>query len=213
MLSDRTRLHIALQKSGRLSDYSRELLRDAGFRIQSGKNSLTARVENFPAELMFVRDDDIPTFVSDGVCEFGIVGQNVLEEFSAERTDLGYEVLAELGFGLDLTECAATGARDDLAFVSPKTGRAVCRAAGLPWADKMLSLPPFLAAGAVEAADGESLAAAFRLTGFFLHRHVYEPRGIEIAAARDGFIQAALKALNAASPEAPRERPTIAAKR
>ena len=99
MLSDRTRLHIALQKSGRLSDYSRELLRDAGFRIQSGKNSLTARVENFPAELMFVRDDDIPTFVSDGVCEFGIVGQNVLEEFAADCEEPGFEILAELGFG------------------------------------------------------------------------------------------------------------------
>ena len=99
MLSDRSRLHIALQKSGRLSDSSRELLRDAGFRIQSGKNSLTARVENFPAELMFVRDDDIPTFVSDGVCEFGIVGQNVLEEFAADCDEPGFEVLAELGFG------------------------------------------------------------------------------------------------------------------
>jgi ATP phosphoribosyltransferase len=99
MLSDRTRLHIALQKSGRLSDMSRELLRDAGFRIQSGKNSLTARIENFPAELMFVRDDDIPTFVSDGVCEFGIVGQNVLEEFALAKDERGYDVLAELGFG------------------------------------------------------------------------------------------------------------------
>jgi len=99
MLSDRSRLHIALQKSGRLSEASRELLRDAGFRIQSGKNSLTARVENFPAELMFVRDDDIPTFVSDGVCECGIVGQNVLEEFAAGQAELGYEVIAELGFG------------------------------------------------------------------------------------------------------------------
>ena len=68
MIADRSRLHIALQKSGRLADASRDLLRDAGLRIQSGKNSLTARVENFPAELMFVRDDDIPTFVSDGVC-------------------------------------------------------------------------------------------------------------------------------------------------
>ena len=99
MLADRTRLHIALQKSGRLSDYSRELLKDSGFRIQSGKNSLTARVENFPAELMFVRDDDIPTFVADGVCEFGIVGQNVIEEFAAGRADAGFDVLAELGFG------------------------------------------------------------------------------------------------------------------
>src|SRR6478609_5249968 len=79
MLTDRTRLHIAIQ--------------------QSGKNSLTARVENFPAELMFVRDDDIPTFVSDGACEFGIVGQNVLDEFALGQSEPGYEVLAELGFG------------------------------------------------------------------------------------------------------------------
>ena len=112
MLSDRTRLHIALQKSGRLSDASRELLRDAGLRIQSGKNSLTARVENFPAELMFVRDDDIPTFVSDGVCEFGIVGQNVLEEFASTRVEPGYDVLAELGFGRCSLRIAAPESTD-----------------------------------------------------------------------------------------------------
>jgi ATP phosphoribosyltransferase len=99
MLADRTRLHIALQKSGRLADQSRELLKDAGLRIQNGKNSLTARVENFAAELMFVRDDDIPTFVSDGVCEFGIVGQNVIEEFALGQSERGFEILAELGFG------------------------------------------------------------------------------------------------------------------
>lgn len=118
MLSDRTRLHIALQKSGRLADSSRELLRDAGLRIQSGKNSLTARVENFPAELMFVRDDDIPTFVSDGVCEFGIVGQNVLEEFAADRSEPGYEVLAELGFGRCSLKIAAP---ENAAYSGPKS--------------------------------------------------------------------------------------------
>ena len=99
MLADRTRLHIALQKSGRLADSSRDLLRDAGLRIEGGKNSLTARVGNFAAELMFVRDDDIPTFVSDGVCEFGIVGQNVLQEFALGSPATSCEVLAELGFG------------------------------------------------------------------------------------------------------------------
>jgi ATP phosphoribosyltransferase len=99
MLADRTRLHIALQKSGRLADSSRDLLRDAGLRIEGGKNSLTARVGNFAAELMFVRDDDIPTFVSDGVCEFGIVGQNVLQEFALGSPAMSCEVLAELGFG------------------------------------------------------------------------------------------------------------------
>ena len=99
MSVDRSRLHIALQRSGRLSDASKELLRDAGLRIESGKNSLTARAGNFPADLMFVRDDDIPTFVSDGACEFGIVGQNVLEEFALGQSQPGFECLAELGFG------------------------------------------------------------------------------------------------------------------
>ena len=93
------RLHLAIQKSGRLSDYSRNLLRDAGLRLQQGKNDLAARVENFPVDLMFVRDDDIPTFVSDGVCEFGVVGRNVLEEFALGEDELRFDMVAPLGFG------------------------------------------------------------------------------------------------------------------
>jgi len=107
MLVDDTRLHIAIQKSGRLSDQSRGLLRDAGLRIQNGKNELTARVENFPADLMFVRDDDIPTFVSDGVCEYGIVGENVLQEFALGESEPRFEVLASLGFGRCTLKLAA----------------------------------------------------------------------------------------------------------
>ena len=99
MLVDSGRLHIALQKSGRLSSYSRDLLRDAGLRIQNGKNDLTARVDNFPLDLMFVRDDDIPVFVSDGVCEFGVVGRNVLEEFTLGETEPQLDIVAGLGFG------------------------------------------------------------------------------------------------------------------
>lgn len=99
MLVDATRLHIAIQKSGRLSELSRALLRDAGLRVQNGKNELTARVENYAADLMFVRDDDIPTFVADGVCELGIVGGNVLREFELGEQDARCEVIAELGFG------------------------------------------------------------------------------------------------------------------
>lgn len=99
MTFDTGRLHLAIQKSGRLSDYSRDLLRDAGLRIQHGKNNLTARVENFPIDLMFVRDDDIPTFVSDGVCEFGMVGRNVLDEYALGQTEPRFEIVAPLGFG------------------------------------------------------------------------------------------------------------------
>jgi DNA repair protein RecO (recombination protein O) len=109
-------------------------------------------------------------------------------------------VLNDLGFGLDLTECVATGSRENLAYVSPKSGCAVSMEAGAPYADRMLALPAFLTEGKGDerppAADRESMVAAFRLTQFFLHRHVYEPRGITASDARDGFVQAALKALS-----------------
>jgi len=106
-------------------------------------------------------------------------------------------VLEELGFGLDLSECAATGARADLTYVSPKSGRAVSRQAGAPYHDRMLPLPEFLqrGKGLRAAADAIAVAQAFRLTGFFFARHVYEPRGIPMPVAREAFIVAALKAL------------------
>jgi ATP phosphoribosyltransferase len=107
MFVDAARLHIAVQKSGRLSELSRNLLRDAGFRVQNGKNDLTARVENFPADLMFVRDDDIPTFVADGVCELGIVGGNVLREFELGEAEQRCDVVAKLGFGRCTLKLAA----------------------------------------------------------------------------------------------------------
>jgi DNA repair protein RecO (recombination protein O) len=125
-----------------------------------------------------------------------VILENLHEPSDAGELFVRFElaVLNDLGFGLDLTECAATGTRDDLVYVSPKSGRAVSRGAGAAWAGKMLALPSFLAPGSA-AADYDSLADAFRLTGYFLHRHVYEPRGIDVGASRDGFVQAALKAL------------------
>ena len=100
MSPDRSRLHIAIQKSGRLSELSRQLLKDSGLRLsEGGKNHLTARAENFPLDLMFVRDDDIPTFVADGVCELGIVGQNVLAEYVLGLPEQRIEEVARLGFG------------------------------------------------------------------------------------------------------------------
>jgi ATP phosphoribosyltransferase len=118
MSPDRNRLHMAIQKSGRLSDQSRQLLKDAGLRLaEGGKANLTARAENFPLDLMLVRDDDIPTFVADGVCELGIVGQNVLEEFALGDTDQRIEVVTRLGFGRCSLKIAAP---DSLNFFQPK---------------------------------------------------------------------------------------------
>lgn len=118
MSPDRNRLHMAIQKSGRLSEQSRELLKDAGLRLaQGGKNNLSARAENFPLDLMFVRDDDIPTFVADGVCELGIVGQNVLAEYALGLPEPRIEEVARLGFGKCSLKIAAP---DSLTFFQLK---------------------------------------------------------------------------------------------
>jgi len=100
-------------------------------------------------------------------------------------------MLGELGFGLDLDQCAATGAIADLIYVSPKSGRAVSRIAGEPWQERLLRLPPFLREEGGPA-EGD-IAAAFALTGFFLVRHVLEPRGDALPDARERFIAAVLR--------------------
>lgn len=104
---------------------------------------------------------------------------------------LRFEValLEELGFGLDLESCAATGARADLAYVSPKSGRAVSREAGEPWRDKLLPLPAFLSQENARGSEAD-VAAGFRLTGYFLSRHVWAPRGIEPPPSREAVIGA-----------------------
>jgi DNA repair protein RecO (recombination protein O) len=107
-------------------------------------------------------------------------------------------LLDELGFGLDLDQCAATGRRDDLIWVSPKSGRAVCREAGAPYADKLFALPDFLHASPGQGATAGQLTAAWRLSGYFLNRDVYGPRGLEPPESRAAFIAALQKALIAA---------------
>lgn len=109
-------------------------------------------------------------------------------------------LLAELGFGLDLSACAATGRRDDLAFVSPKSGRAVGGEAGQPYRSRLLSLPAFLIEASSEAAPSpDDLEAGFLLTGHFLRAHVWEPRGQTAPDARDRFVALATAAGSAQS--------------
>jgi DNA repair protein RecO (recombination protein O) len=98
-------------------------------------------------------------------------------------------MLAELGFGLDLSSCAATGATADLAFVSPRSGRAVSRQAGEPWRDRLLPLPPFLIDEGA-APSGDAVADAFRLTGYFLERDVFGPRGLVMPEGRQALVEA-----------------------
>lgn len=110
--------------------------------------------------------------------------------FAAGIARFELRLLAELGFGLDLGRCAATGRTTDLMYVSPKSGCAICRQAGAPWHDRLLPLPLFL-----QQPDGESappstdeLLKGFTLTGFFLSRYLFALRGDELPQARSAFL-------------------------
>ena len=99
-------------------------------------------------------------------------------------------ILSDLGFGLDLSCCAATGATEELIYVSPKSGRAVSAAAGAPYAPRLLALPAFVAEDApIAAVPSETLAAGFALSGFFLERHLYGPRGLSHQGPRTELVQ------------------------
>ncbi|MES2875587.1 MAG: ATP phosphoribosyltransferase [Bacteroidota bacterium] len=87
-------LKIAIQKSGRLNEKSVELLKNCGLSFENYKSSLISTVSNFPLEILFLRDDDIPEYVQDGIADLGIVGENVISE-----TEVDVSYLQKLGFG------------------------------------------------------------------------------------------------------------------
>jgi DNA repair protein RecO (recombination protein O) len=107
---------------------------------------------------------------------------------------LELDLLADLGFGLDLVRCAVTGTTADLAYVSPKTGRAVSAAAAEPYRDRLLPLPPFLTSTTTDTAvSSADILAGLRLTGFFLEQHAFShqppsPGRGPLPAARDRLI-------------------------
>lgn len=98
------------------------------------------------------------------------------------------QLLQELGFGLDLSECAATGVDADLAYVSPRSGRAVSRAAGEPYGSKLFKLPPFLLEEEDERPGTADVLSGLALTGHFLERDVLSPNGLAMPQARTRLI-------------------------
>ena len=88
------KLRLAIQKSGRLSDDSVKLLKDCGIDLRNVKDRLKTEADNFPLEVFFLRDDDIPQYVEDGVADIGFVGENVVHEKNKK-----VEVVEKLGFG------------------------------------------------------------------------------------------------------------------
>lgn len=106
------------------------------------------------------------------------------------RWEMG--LLDELGFGLDLSQCAATGMADDLVYVSPKSGKAVSAGAGAPYATRLLALPDFLKGG--PQVTGGDVLAGFALTGYFLERHVFGARNMAMPQAREMLVKALARA-------------------
>src|SRR6202042_520362 len=100
---DSMRLKIAVQKSGRLTDASLDLLARCGLKFSRGKDQLMCYGENMPLDVLFVRDDDIPDLVQEDVCDLGLVGLNVVEEkrlsFQARGLGALFETGQLLGFG------------------------------------------------------------------------------------------------------------------
>lgn len=102
------------------------------------------------------------------------------------RWELG--LLAELGFGLTLDRCAATGAREDLVYVSPRSASAVSRAAGEPYKDRLLPLPAFLRGAGAEA-TGEEAVAALTTTGYFIETRILHLANRPLPEARAGLVE------------------------
>jgi ATP phosphoribosyltransferase len=101
-MKEESRIRIAIQKSGRLSEKSTALFQKCGLDFELHKNRLFNVSQDFPIDLMLVRDDDIPGYVADGICDLGIVGENIVREKAAEilvSSSRGFETLRRLGFG------------------------------------------------------------------------------------------------------------------
>jgi DNA repair protein RecO (recombination protein O) len=131
----------------------------------------------------------------DGLFDAVTVVVEALDSAQAPALLAQFEVrmLREFGFALDFSACAATGGRADLIYVSPKSGRAVSAAAGAAYRDRLLPLPAFLHDADREPTHDE-VADAFRLTGFFLERELFAPRGLKLPGAREALISAMRRA-------------------
>jgi DNA repair protein RecO (recombination protein O) len=161
---------LARARAGELMD-SREAL--------AGLNAFTAILNAAMPE----REAHAPVFVSGEILLDAMVASDAAHWMALYvRWEAG--LLEALGFGLDFSECAATGAKDDLAYVSPKTGRAVSRDGAGIYANRLFRLPQFLLDASGDAPEKEDIAAGLAMTGHFLLERVLRPHGKEMPKAR-----------------------------
>jgi len=151
-------LKIAIQKSGRLNEKSVELLKNCGLSFENYKSSLISTVSNFPLEILFLRDDDIPEYVQDGIADIGLVGENVIAE---TKVDVAY--LQRLGFGKCKLKLAVP-VNSDIKEIGDLEGKAV--ATSYPvilekfLKEKNINADIKMISGSVEIAPGLGLSDA-----------------------------------------------------
>ena len=166
-MSDNSRLRIALQKSGRLSEDSLSLLEQAGLRVRVRAQRLIAIAENFPVEVLLVRDDDIPGLVMDGTVDMGIVGEGELEEMKLAREASGNGASCTVKRRLDFGECRlGIAIAVDKPWKGPEDLSGLRIATSFPnllrrWMrEKGVDFKPCLLTGSVEIAPRAGLADA-----------------------------------------------------
>ena len=156
MNADRqTRIKIAIQKSGRLTEHSLELLQQVGLKYSRGRDELIGYGENMPVDFLLVRDDDIPGLVKDDICDLGIVGLNELEERRLEYVNQGNDNPFQLVQKLDYGQCR-------LSFAYPETG----------------------GPGKISDAEGKSIATSYpNIVSDYLKRQAINAEVIEFSGA------------------------------
>src|SRR5262245_39517843 len=178
--------HVDATWKARLADnlghYNVELRRGFAAPVMDDAAALAAITSMASLVRLLPERDPHPNLFEITLFVLGFLGEPDVWPALVVRWELA--LLDELGFGIDLTRCAATGAASGLIYVSPKSGRAVSAEAGEPYKDRLLALPGFLRGGEPGAVSGAEILSGFALTGHFLEARALFPHGLEMPEAR-----------------------------
>lgn len=179
---------------GRLSDhlgsYTLEVKHSFGARIMSEPIYLAAMMSALAMTEGSMAEREAHPKAFDGLSTLLDILDSAAPPAEWQSAYVKWEIglLSELGYGLDFTKCAATGTTQDLVYVSPKSGRAVSKAAGDPYKNAMLDLAPFIKVSGGVAASVDDVVSGLKLTGHFLERHVFNMGGRHLPSARGRFV-------------------------
>ena len=182
--------HVDAAWKARLADhlghFTLELRKSYAAQVMEDAAALAAMTSMAALARLLPERDPHPNLFEVTLFVLGFLGDRAVWPALVVRWELA--LLDELGYGLDLAACAATGTTADLVYASPKSGRAVSSEAGAPYKGRLLALPAFLRAGTAGEVTADDLRAGFALTGHFLETRVLRPREMELPEARSRLL-------------------------